>query len=158
MVLDTSAQEIISADTLIKSSMFDVQRNSISLESNLFFNALNYERLFPLKKNTGIAVGSGIYYRIFGGSGFSVEANLVLGGTKHFLEIGLKHYLMEKNDELTEDWILGKFGVFVNNSGLYPTLSYRYQAVKGFLFKTNLGVYPLDGPMVVPSLSFGYSF
>jgi hypothetical protein len=88
----------------------------------------------------------------------SFESAILMGGTKHFCEIGIESYLGVKNDEITEDWALGKFGIFVNNTTLYPFAGYRYQAPKGFLFKANVGVYPLDGPIIAPMVAFGYSF
>jgi len=140
------SQEINTTDTLKKSTQFQINRNSVSLETNLIFSALNYERLLPLKNRTGIIVASGVYL-LEGSLGFSLESDLLIGSTKHFFEIGLKSFMNQgKDDELF-------FKV-------YPELGYRFQGGKGFLFKTDVGLYPFhpDPAAVLPSFSFGYSF
>jgi hypothetical protein len=111
----------------------DIQRNSI------YFGimTINYSRMIP---------GDHIAFTLAGGLSFidgialQTETTLLLGGTKHFFEPGILWW----HDSI-DDFVLIRTG-------------YRYQSLKGFLFRIAPLFLVKSDILVLPSISIGYSF
>ena len=98
-VANSYSQDKDMPDPAQSPTIFDIQKNALSLETNIVLNAINYGRLIPLSKHTSINVGAGISFG-FGILTMSFESAILMGGTKHFCEIGIESYLGVKNDEI----------------------------------------------------------
>lgn len=143
-VLSQNRELIISAsnewiynrnDTTATTSMYNIRRNSIYNEDFFIFG---YERLIPVDQKVGIALKGGIL--IFDPFMLVTEVTSVFGGTKHFFEAGMGGIIDPFDD------------------AHFATLraGYRYQAPKGFLFKSSL-IYSPDN-FILPLITFGYAF
>jgi hypothetical protein len=85
-----SGSSIIEKSKLRPTSMFDIQKNSISIETTLYLALLlSYEIMFPLNNLSGINVrvgaGRGIDWE---GGGYALgETTFLLGGPKNIVEL-----------------------------------------------------------------------
>ena len=114
-------------------TMFDIRRNSIYSEDLLIYA---YERILPIDEKFGVTLKGGVF--IFDHVMPIVEGGIIIGGTKHFFEVG--------------------FGGIPDSGGGFVTVraNYRYQAPKGFLVKA--GVIGLVNNLYLPLISIGYAF
>ncbi len=123
-----------------KESMFDLQRNSVYLESKRVFYSLIYERMFPLSDHLGLIFGGGytlVLDILSGGGAFGLlvgETSLLLGGPKHNFEPGV---------------------IIYSGGGYMVRIGYRFQGYKGLILRPSI-----DFINAFPLLSFsiGYSF
>ncbi len=117
-------------------SLFDIRKNAVYNSDLLLFC---YERIIPIKKNIGFTLTGG--FIIWEPINIVGELGLLLGGLRHFGEIGLGYHL-NPNDS---DWNMGiiRFG-------------YRYQSNKGFLLKASIAFNRQT--YILPLIGLGYSF
>ena len=141
-----SGTSIIEELRVPKESMFDLQRNSICLETSGFIISGIYQRMFPLDDHLGIILGAGFsgILDILQGSGIYgnpvIEPSVVLGGPKHSFESGLVIYLLY---ESWDAWYTLRIG-------------YRFQGYKGLLLRPAIVLFGEN--VRIYSLSAGYSF
>lgn len=114
-------------------SIRDIQRNSIYAG----IMTVNYSRMIP-GNHFAFTLAGGLSF--IDGVALQTETTLLLGGTKHFFEPGILWW----HDSI-DDFVLFRTG-------------YRYQSLKGFLFRiAPLFLFGSD-ILVLPSISVGYSF
>ncbi|MEN8118528.1 MAG: hypothetical protein ABFS16_16210 [Bacteroidota bacterium] len=139
---------------LSPTTLFDIQRNSVSLETNLILTLdLDYERLLPVKDHFGVLLGGGYTMGIgfaYGAHWLNAETMLVLGGPKHIFETGLTAFLnIDSDSDDNED---------NGDSGPGLKIGYRFQGKKGLLLKANVTLITFEDPPIIPMLGIGYSF
>ena len=115
-------------------SLYDINKNTLTFESNFGFNSVNYCRLFPLKNHNHLSVGAGINYFVFGFWFASAESTFLIGKTRHFFEVGVEVYYPFDTD-IPGSTIVG----------------YRFQGYNGLILKANLH-------LIFPMFAIGYSF
>ena len=147
-------QSINSSD----STFHKTRKNSIYYQiGGIMIASLNYGRYFSISEKNGFVASCG--FCVSSGEGYSlipceenfmiyIEGNYLLGGPKHFLELG---YSYEFTEPLHQ-----------------PRLGYRYQGEGGFLFRgalvyltqnTKEFFYDEDSKRILfIGLSFGYCF
>jgi hypothetical protein len=109
------------ADTNL--SIRSIQKNSVFVGFVITALTFNYERIVPLTDKMGLSFRGGAGYDFYNKNLLAmVETNLLVGGAKHYFELGLGYQVPASFP-----------GFIIVRPG------YRYQAVNGFLFK----LYPL---------------
>lgn len=122
----------------------DMQKNSIYLESFIIALGVNYERIIPVGNKTGLLAGVGVIQSFFESDGIPVpvaKPGIIIGNGKHFIEGYFLINLSPKNEDLDL---------------LMPALGYRYQGPRGFLFRADLGT--SSDIAILLGISLGYSF
>lgn len=121
------------------------KKNSFNAETNGIASAhITYMRTKPLHKDVYFNYGGGYILGVgfgYGSQGIQLESGFLFFGPKHFIETNLA--------------ILTGFDEAVSGAVKF---AYRYQAPKGFIFKTNLYFTSNTDPHVVPTLGFGWAF
>lgn len=151
-IVNSYSQDSGSPDIREKSTLYDIQRNSLYIGSRLWTMNAFYERIIPIKNKTGLLTGGGIILG-FGDTNPAGKIGCIIGGNKHFFEAGV---------------FIAPFGGDDINK-LMPLAGYRYQNPKGFLFrfdvilKVDSGTFH-DGSgewseaYPFPGIALGYSF
>lgn len=139
-----------------KSTLSDKRKNAGYITQDFLFTlSVNYERLFPLNEKINLGIRGGLGRDGGNKDNTAIVGTIFLyGNSKHFFEAGVSY--QQPN-------------LFENGGSDNPKLAimggYRYQSVKGFLFK----IYPEFLPDIwpdedswgsIPFLGFalGYSF
>ena len=129
-------------------SIKDIQKNSISLETSIVMLTFSYERMFPLSDHLGI-IARGGYTR---GIAFTHSLNylygetaLLIGGPRHFFEPGFS-FIYDLDDFSLPD------------SELIVRIGYHFQGYNGIILRGAVLLVLDEYPVLLPSLSIGYSF
>lgn len=135
-------------------SSYSVATNSVTIETNFFFNtSIIYDRFFPLDRTT-LYVGAGYVL----GSGFAKgyhwvqwEAGALLGGPKYFIDVGAV---------MVGPFYDNRDGNFEQTADASPgaKIGYKIQSPSGLVFKVNINVLPSVGPVLFPAMGVGYAF
>jgi len=133
-------QENSSETSAAGTTMFDLRRNAVYTEDLLSYS---YERLLPVSDKFGFLLKAG--FMIWDPVIPLFEVGTISGGSKHFFEAGIGALIADTsdNEEGSFDFLTFRLG-------------YRYQAPKGFLFKTS-AIYSPDN-FILPLIAVGYSF
>ena len=154
-LVNSYSQNSANTDIGEKSSIYDIQRNSLYVSSHILTIDAFYERIIPIKNKVGLLAGGGIIQEI----GFSNSTNptakigCIIGAYKHFVEAGI--VISPLGDD------------FINM--LLPLAGYRFQNPKGFLFRVDVMLYIDSGNYAdgsgswieaypLPGIALGYSF
>ena len=101
------------------STMQNINKNAVFLGFAVTALTLNYEHIFPIKENIGFSLRGGMGYDFYNKNFIIMgEANFLFGGVKSYFELGLGYQVPAKFP-----------GFIIVRPG------YRYQSLKGFLFK-----------------------
>jgi hypothetical protein len=119
-----------------KGSMFTRNRNSVYIENLVILPSINYDRVFPISKKTGVLIKVGL--STYADRFFTSEASFIMGGEKHNFDIGFGY----------------DYGAKI--VGVYGRLGYRYISKKGLLLKGGLNI--IKNVPVFPTIGIGYSF
>jgi len=119
-----------------RTSFKNIQKNAVYVENLVNLPSVNYDRILPLSNRTGIIlkVGLSYYSKLF----ITSEALFLVGGMKHFFEIGVGY-------DYGQDMV-----------DLYGRIGYRYIGKKGLMLKG--GIQIVKNVPVFPSIGIGYAF
>ena len=138
-----------------KSTIYDIQKNSVYVGSHFITIDAFYERTIPIKDKFGLLAGGGIiqFVAFSNATNPVVKVGCMFGGYKHFFETGI--VLAPLKNDL---------------SLLLPLVGYRYQHPEGFFFKIDVMLTVDSGTakdgsgeewveaIPLPGLAIGYSF
>lgn len=154
-IFNVYSQDVGTTITEKKSTVFDIQRNSLFVAYHFLTLSAFYERTIPIKNKVGLLVGGGIMQGVAFTDATNpvVKFGCVLGGYKHFFESGV--IIAPLRDDI--DMLL-------------PMVGYRYQHPKGFLLRVDVVLIVDSGTAKdgsgeewveaypIPGITLGYSF
>lgn len=116
-------------------TLFDVRKNSVCIDFLIYFPALGYSRIFPLRENIGIVASANMtpYFEYV----YEFSGGVLIGKKNKFFEPQAVYWLRANNFMIK--------------------LGYRFQGDKGFVFKL-APAWSFSNNMIAWTLGFGYSF